>query len=166
MCIGYINSHLVWAFQWNFAKSSIFVVKLLFSVVSWLAFSEISLKFHKFYRQGSIWPGIFRNFCRETSRLLWKRTKIQRRKCIYHISTNYSTGYSHKFLKGAKIRKLKLQIWYQTGPVSSKWDNNHPRSIPYVWQSIVMCEYYNYITFYVPCFRRWGCSHSVGLVTH
>ena len=43
----------------TFAKSSIFAVKLLFSVVLWLEFSKISLKFHKFYCQGYFWPGIF-----------------------------------------------------------------------------------------------------------
>ena len=62
MCICYINSHLVQAFQQNFTKSSIFVVKLLFSIVSWMELSEILLKFHKFYWQGYIWPAIFWNF--------------------------------------------------------------------------------------------------------
>ena len=61
MCFSYINSYLVWAFQWNFAKSSIFALKLLFSVVLWLEFSKILLKFNKFYHQGYIWPGIFWN---------------------------------------------------------------------------------------------------------
>ena len=50
------------SFQRNFTKSSIFAVKLSYSVVLWLNFSKISLKFCKIHLQGYFWPGIFQNF--------------------------------------------------------------------------------------------------------
>ena len=60
------------SFQRNFAKSSICSVKLLNTVVPWLEFSEILLKFHKIHCLGYNWFGFFQNFGKNPLKIILK----------------------------------------------------------------------------------------------
>ena len=107
------------SFQWNFTKSSIFAVKLFFSVVSWLEFSKILLKFHKFYHQGCIWPGIFQNFRKihQNSTILYnlegfpaKFHQNHSKFCFQNTTLWVKLGYYCAYMSVFKGRKFEISV--------------------------------------------------------